>query len=218
MPAPPNPTTGDLLKFRATAFTGQQRGECGCWFRVETVSGGGIGIVDLANLWQAVCDAQWPTILCPAAQGDTSIVELFNAATGRVTQSAEGSSTRPFGTVGTAQCPSQVAAVVKKVTGFAGRAFRGRVFFPFVPDDFIDFHGELEAAAALTYGVAYQAMFGPQAFTVGPATCLLTPVIVHTVTLTNPLPLNAVDIIAGQVTGKLGTQRKRGDYGIPNVP
>lgn len=50
------------------------------------------------------------------------------------------------GLLGGALCPPQVQGLIQKTTGFAGRAFRGRVFTPDVPEGAVDDSGNLSGA------------------------------------------------------------------------
>lgn len=214
----PHLAVGDILKLTARAVSNQQTAQIDCHFRVSAIAGLSVSVQDVANEWVTLTDAQWPSVLAPTAFGDRVTVELFNSATGKVLISADGATTIPVGTVGTAQAPTQASAVVTKNTGYAGQAFRGRCYVPFVPMSFLTPAGEFNAAARAAYGPFVTLLFGTQSFGVLPNTASLTPVIVHRPGVKFPLPLQTVDILNFIFTDKVGTQRRRGDYGIPNVP
>jgi hypothetical protein len=207
-----------LLKFTATAIVGKQLGEITCHQRVTAVVAGGISLQQMADLLVVLSDGNWPSKLAPQATAGDVYMELLVRATGKVSQSAVGVSARPFGIGGVSMAPTQAAAVVKKITGLAGRAFRGRVFVPFIPDSFLTTGGELSAGVSAAYATFVALLFGPQTFTVGGSSTTVAPVLVHQPSVAYPLPLADQDVTAFVGTGKIGTQRRRGDYGQANNP
>jgi len=215
MPAP-NITTGDVLRFRATANLNGQIAVWGCDQRVASVVAGGISVPDLAQLLIAVFDVEVPPTMGATATGGDCIVELLDPATGRVLQSSLGLSADPAGTGGADTVPTQVAAVVAKKTGLAGPGKRGRLFWPFLPASGITPTGELGLALKGDIEAACAAMFSTQTYTVGPSSITTVPVLIKS----DPLPhaLLLTDISVFEATGKLGTQKRRGDYGKPNLP
>lgn len=216
MPLPPPPVVGDYLKLTARAWTIGQIGQVSCHYKVTAVAGGGVSVQGIADSFAVITDTQWPFILCPEAVSDAPFVELLSLGTGKVQQSAIGVHTPAIGVVGTDQCPTQVAAVVKKVTGFAGQAYRGRLYFPFVPRDHVTADGELSAAGVTAYQGTAVAMFQAFVATQGLSSTSLTPYLLHTPGPAFPLPLVGVEIFNFLVTGRLGTQKRRGDYGRLN--
>jgi len=215
MPAP-NITTGDVLRFRATANLNGQIAVWGCDQRVASVVAGGISVQDLAQLLIAVFDVQVPPTMGATATGGDCIVELLSSTTSRVLQSALGLSADPAGTGGADTVPTQVAAVVAKKTGLAGPSNRGRMYWPFLPASGITPTGELGLALKGDIETACDAMFGTQTFTVGPSSITTVPILLKSLRL--PHAPGITDVSVFEATGKLGTQKRRGDYGKPNLP
>jgi hypothetical protein len=124
----------------------------------------------------------------------------------------EDTSNSGLGTNGATNMPGQVAGVMTKGTGQAGRKMRGRCFGPFPPPNAASSTGEMTAGyVALLNAVGTAAM---NILTVGGAgnTAILNPCLYHRTTKTFTL-LTTVN-----ASTKWGTQRRRGDYGRPNLP
>jgi hypothetical protein len=107
---------------------------------------------------------------------------------------------------------TQSSPVITKQTGFAGRKNRGRLYVPFIPQNFISTEGGLSIEGIgkiITFADHYA---GKNSFKVGE-----TPLGTFTWTLPynrviEPMPVG--DFVA---SGKIGTQRRRGQYGKKNT-
>lgn len=115
------------------------------------------------------------------------------------------------GTAGTTPLPTQVTGMFSKITGLAGRAFRGRFYMPF-PDaaDNDNTNDRPNAGYMTRLGLLASAVTSAQTIGAGANTVVMSPVIYHRHTL---LTTNISTATARQ---KWATQRKRGVYGRLN--
>lgn len=117
--------------------------------------------------------------------------------------------------VGTATgnlAPRQSCPMLQKQTGVRGAKGRGRIFLPFFSDLFITGAGHLSGAGqAITNNIGNTLLsnltVGP---TIGGDTAALVPVLVNQKTLAT------IDLTGFNNPIKLGTQKRRGDFGKPN--
>lgn len=203
----------DLLRLTATALANRQQAQVTCHFRVSSVAGASLTVKEVADAWQAICDSAWPGVLAPTSFGGNCLVERVLVTGGAVAEYAEGVSTFPPGTVGTSHVPTQVAPIIKKFTGVAGPKHRGRVFMPFMPADFMTDAGELDPVGGTAYGLWHATVFArPMTLGTLPDQVVLTPVLFHR----HPTASTTEDIALFTVSPKIGTQKRRGDYGTPN--
>lgn len=117
-----------------------------------------------------------------------------------------------IGTGGPAALPTQVCGVGTLLTSTAGRKFRGRVYAPFpasaLNDAVLDTPTAAYKAALLTLLIPWTSLI---VVTAGVNTTTMNACIFHRSTGTTT-------IIAGpRANQKWGTQRRRGNYGQPNV-
>jgi len=109
--------------------------------------------------------------------------------------------------------PRQVCGLITKVTPFAGRKFRGRVYVAFPSELSNEDEGKVTGTYKTTLGVLGQALIDPvTADPGGGNTNELVPIIWHKESET-------YTIITGYLAReRWATQRRRGDYGNPNLP
>lgn len=176
------------------------------------MSAGGLSIIQAATAVQAVADAILPPTIGNDAVVTDVILEKLSSATGVVQLSTVGVGARPVGTGGANSVPDQVAPVVQKFTGLAGPRNRGRVYWPFIPTASLSADGELSGAAAVALTAAAGNLFGGQSFTVGGASITVVPHLFHRTPI-----FGTTEILAFFCVGKLGTQKRRGDYGKLNA-
>jgi len=213
---PANAVLGDLFLLAGRVSLNNQIGEIRCHMVVTGVGGASLSTQDIATGFAQTCDMTLPGQMPTQVTVDEPIAEKISLISGKVVESARGLSAFPVGLVAGGCVPTQVAAVVTKRSGVAGRAYRGRLYWPFLPDAFTDAQGELTAIAAANVEAATQALFNPFTITLGPNSVSFIPVIVHAVTDDNPLPLTYQPVILFSCSLRLGTQRRRGDYGALN--
>ena len=125
------------------------------------------------------------------------------------------------GTAAVDMMATQVSGIITKRTSFGGRAFRGRMYVPFVPVDAADGSGKPTGA----YGILLAA--------VGVAACssfivvgaggntTMVPCLFHRkgyiVGTPPPVGVNTITPVTNlTLSSKFATQRRRGMYGRPN--
>jgi len=113
--------------------------------------------------------------------------------------------------------PTQVSGLIKILSPFSGKAFRGRVYIPFADGANITGNGELNAAGKAALLFITNAL-GPTQTIVGvTGTTVLDLWIKHARSATNPPP-SLLGSTADRLVGSdsWATQRRRGDYGRLN--
>jgi len=110
--------------------------------------------------------------------------------------------------------PTQAAGIITIRTRFGGSGYRGRVFLPFVAASYLTTAGAPAAPLIALMGAIAVSM-GPSITIVGGAgsSCILQQVIRKRGGIMTADP----QVIGYTVQPKFGTQRRRGQYGQPNV-
>lgn len=213
---PPNPTIAKVIKITTVARLNGQSGEMTSAVQVSGIVGSGVSLTTIAGKILTNYQTAFPNMHASQVVLNGVSCELLTSPTGRVAQSVIVTDNVTTGLIVGDTAPSQVAVVVRKVTGFAGRAERGRLFVPFVPDDKLDANGELIPPFGAVLAGLCTIIFGPDNATVGPDTTSWIPVLLHKTPRLTPISFTLLDGFAG--TERLGTQRRRGDYGKLNAP
>jgi len=117
------------------------------------------------------------------------------------------------GTSGT-MCPTQAAGVITIRTRFGGSGYRGRIFVPFIGSVYLT-PGGGPTTTLQTLMANIAVAMGPQITVSGGAgsSCILQQVIRKRGGIMTADP----QVIGYTVQPKFGTQRRRGQYGQPNV-
>jgi hypothetical protein len=209
----PSPAVGQYVRCIVESFhsPSSQIGMNRVDFVVESVVGGGLTIGQIASQMLAVVQGVFPAANATTVFLSGVVSELLTTATGKVAQTGQAIDNITVGSAGVGVAPSQVAPVLKKFTGLAGRKNRGRSYFPFLFTGFLQANGELTGAGLTALTTYYSAIFQAQTLVVGGATTVLVPVL-----LGKAVPLVGIDLTSIQMSGLLGTQRRRGDYGRQN--
>lgn len=102
----------------------------------------------LADALQAAFDG----LLIPCLTGSCDFLDVKLRYTNGGTE-VEGASTElpVAGTATGETLPEHDAVVIRRKTGTVGRARRGRIFFPFVPEDFVNDEGQLSTGGHTAY-------------------------------------------------------------------
>jgi len=112
---------------------------------------------------------------------------------------------------GSTLIPRQASIVTTWLTRFAGRAYRGRTFWPFAGTTWMDANGSPTTAYRDLVTTLMGTAVGPHTISpTGGNACVLTRVLVHVNEAISPTP-----VIDFRVNDKYGNQRRRGDYGRP---
>jgi hypothetical protein len=107
----------------------------------------------------------------------------------------------------------QTSGVISLKTGFAGRAFRGRMFLPFPSEAINTANGAPDVVYKTAVDVLAVQVKATVVVTSGTFTINLVPVIYHRGTHT------VTDVTDALTSPLWGTQRRRGDYGrVNNLP
>lgn len=127
------------------------------------------------------------------------------------------------GTAGSSPLPGQEAPIISFTTAKAGRAFRGRMYMPFMDDSDLDATDPQEVSTAYA-GIAasFAAAIAPSSnitVTVGGSNVVFIPCVYHRTAGKTGVPAaHTVDgITGGRVRLLIGTQRRRGPLGRPNA-
>lgn len=124
------------------------------------------------------------------------------------------------GNVGTISLPNQVSYVLALKTASASRHGKGRIFPPFPSATFSTVDGDLTNAGQVVLQLLAAQLLIPLVVTAGVNTATLTPTVRSVQLQPPPLPplVSYVNIASSVGRSRFGTQRKRGQYGRPNVP
>lgn len=110
--------------------------------------------------------------------------------------------------------PGQVCGVMTKLTLASGRAFRGRVYFPFPPNSAQSVEGAPTSAYYLSMATVMANLYdgSPQTYTGAGGGTDLLPVLRQKLA-----PHNITNVVGVRPQPLWGTQRRRGDYGRRNM-
>jgi len=115
------------------------------------------------------------------------------------------------GTGGAGLAPLAVSGIITKRTNAAGRAYRGRMYTPFVPVGYVGADGHPGFGWVSSLNVLGAILFNPIVCTSGADTATMQPVIRQAIA-----PHALTDITATTAQPRFGTQHRRGDYGQQN--
>jgi hypothetical protein len=181
-------------------------------FHWQVAAIGGASLTDAAVALKL--DATLAPLYKPLMNGDSTYygVRLQRISPLPKPVAVVGEANTGVGTAVGAGLPGQVSGLMTLRTNSAGRAFRGRLYIPFPAASY--FSSPLDTPTALwdTNVDAIAAILkNPYLAMIGADTVTLVPVIWHKATRTS------TPIIDAESTSKFATQRRRGNYGRPNV-
>jgi len=208
------PILNDIVQARVECFSVSQISLNVLHYRVISVAGGGLPLLQLAQ--------QMVLALGPLYRALMPITAIFQSVTCKNVTPPETVGVRASSiTAGNAignLLPRQVSALIGYGTNLAGRAQRGRSYVGMISDTFVDASGEFTGAGfAALVNVASQ--IGPAAtYSFGGATTNLQLVIRHPNLVGPPPATNTTDVVYTAPSALLATQRRRGDYGRTNRP
>jgi hypothetical protein len=206
---------GGVIEVVAQLFSTprNQVGEMTCGQVCDSVTGTGVTALDYANMlgptfFGAGLNAAWSA----NSVRRKLTVYLLSPGTGKAVDIGQVIGSAP-GTLAEDDVSAQVAAVVRKNSTVPGRAFRGRVFWPFHTKGAFTSAGELTAGAGTVILNTVITLFGSGTITGATGTGHFHPCLIHR----KPLPLTQTEVVSFSITGLVGTQRRRGDYGRHNA-
>jgi hypothetical protein len=121
-----------------------------------------------------------------------------------------------LGSFGPDAAPWQVSGITSWGTAFGGRAFRGRTYFPFVATLAVNTAGHPSDAYITAMGLFSDAFVGATSWILAQGTAVIIPVIKHRKNKDGITPIET-PIVHGTVSRLFATQKRRGDYGRPNI-
>lgn len=194
----------DIIRVVITTRTAGQQGLNVRLVKVGLVVGGTVTLADLAaglssefhTLYKDAMsdDSQWEALSCRRIDPDQTL-EVFNLANAG------------NGNVVAAPLPKNTAPVITYYTDYPGPGGRGRNYFPFLADDFMDADGTLDAAGTtLMNAIKDKWLGGLTVIDASGGSVTVAPGIVYSKTgQWRPFT-------SGAVYGKFGSVRRRGDY------
>lgn len=210
-PMPTALNVGDLLQVRTCVNLPPQIAIGVMHWRVLNNTGAGCTMEDFATYIDALLSLAYTNCMGQAAQyRGAGTSRISSPATSEVVSTAGAA----FGTINSDVLPKEMTAVIAKYDGLRGRAHRGRLFFPFPPENANDTDGSMLAAYKNLLYTTWLNIF-TVSFTV-PGTVGnssdFQPVLHHQV----GGGYTAITRIV--VPRKWAQQKRRGDYGKPNIP
>lgn len=194
-----------------------QVGICRWDCRVAAVSGGGLNLDQIAAQVFAITSTAALDVIPASAQFDGVTAEVL-VPTPPPPGHFPNVAAAYLGTFSVLTDPiaQQQCGIIKKYTGVAGVAFRGRMYIPF-PSYFAMDPANSDKPTAFYLGklnALALALLSIHTLTVGAASIILNPVIVH-----GPPRAGTDDFVTGaEASALFGTQRRRSQYGRPNPP
>jgi len=188
---------------------GQQTALNDLYYNATSISGGGATDVDFAAAVSTAFAAGYKALIEPLC-GFAGVRVSRVAPT--ITPSFLDATDAGAGTNASTMLPTQVTAVLTKGTPFAGRKYRGRIYFPFPTAADVGAGGVVSGGYIAVLAVLCAQFLSN--ITAGSAgnTAVMTPVLWHRSTRSTTQLTNF------SVSSLWGTQRRRGNYGRPNGP
>lgn len=207
------PAIGDLIQVRVQCVQGPQLSMNVLHYRVTSIVGGGLTLLEMGNALNGL----WSPVYRPWMPVDATYrgVLVQNLQPPK-TDSVEAA-TSLAGTAIGAGMAKQVSGLITYRTGFGGRANRGRSYIGFGSSTWMQAGGEL-SGAGLAILTALGVQLGPIiAPTFGGKQTALHLVIRHPDAGGPPPVPQSTDVATVQAEQLLATQRRRGDFGRPNI-
>lgn len=209
MAAPdPSPGVNTILRTRAYCVQGNQTSINIRYWQVLSLTTGGARLSEIAGAMDAQFAPAYKNMLVAAASyhgwdvaqfspGPPGIAQISNLAAGP-------------GTIPGNAAPLQVCGIITVNTAQIGRAYRGRIYTPFLAASSVDPNGQATVAYQNLLTQLANDYTGSVVVVGVNGTSNLSPVIWHKKTST------WTQVTHFMVRSKLGTQRRRGAYGRPN--
>ena len=181
--------------FRFTGPAAPTGAEVTCGFAIEV--GGPILPVDIANAFIT----EWNTTIRTVQHSNVTLDSVY-VKTGPNATGSDGAKPAGLnGAIGGDCAPANLAILVRKVTATGGKRGRGRMYWPGVPEAYIDSAGVLGAGVLAAWQTQASAFLAAMDGWNLPLCLLHSPGI--------SIPPAPTDIVALTVQGTAGTQRQR---------
>jgi hypothetical protein len=199
---------GDILKMSAIADIAGQTSFNTWHYFVSGVGSPPATDQDVSNALDTAIATLFKVIIPSEVKYSGILGGIINRTPNPVTvQTTAGAG---VGTSAVEPMPKQCAGITSWYTASAGRAYRGRTYWPFVSSSFLDINGELSAAGKTAIDNTASAIQSLTAIAAGGRTATIQLAIYHRVTrLTTP-------VVVRLTRSQIATQKRRGDYGRLN--
>jgi hypothetical protein len=214
------PQPNDILEVRFVTFDPTPPTQVGInvmhWL-VSTLTGVGVTQGDIAADLDAAAAPLYKLLLANPTSYRGVMVQKIWPAPRQLAEVSIGNA--GVGTAGALQAPTQVAGVLKFTTAKAGRAFRGRIFVPFLSTSSLTAGGNQAAGYFTDLNNLGTMLTTPRLVTVGGNATPISPVVWHAKNFGKPpAGIHTYDpILLATPSTLLGTQRRRGNYGRVNA-
>ncbi len=207
------PQIGDILQIRVNCHAGQQLSQNVLHYRVRSVGGGGLTLLQIATTFRDRVSVTYRVWMPIAAtfQGVT-VQNLTPPRTDPVVgfSNAAGTSAGDL-------LPKQVSGLIRLVTGLGGRANRGRVYPGLMSSSYADASGELNGGGLASLQNIADALGPAFVLSVLTVTTELLLLVRHPdLALPAPHTPTGTEVVSVGAQSGIATQRRRGDYGRPN--
>lgn len=208
------PIFGDVLQIRVNCSAAEQLSQNVLHYKVFSVTGGGLTIKQIADQFAQTNGPIYRSWMASTATFDGCTVQNL---TPPITDPATSSGGTGIGSsVGNLE-PRQASGLLSHTTGFGGRANRGRSYIGLMAAGNVDASGNLTGGGVAILANVGAALGPFVALSVGGLQTILQLQIRHPDTPGPPPMPSTTAVTFIQASGKIATQRRRGDYGAPNL-
>jgi hypothetical protein len=200
---------GDVLEAAIVCSQGNQLGIMVRHYRVGAIFGTSATDQDFASDLATRVSPEVRALLSSSASFlGVRVTKLFPLPRSLSVTSSNGAG---LGLVTGEPLPKQVAGVITLRTNFAGRGFRGRAYVPFAGEDSNGPTSQPVPAYIANLALLAIELLASVGTGIGANTATLDPVLWKRKTA------STVPLTSSRSNTRWGTQRRRGDYGQPNV-
>lgn len=213
------PILNDILEARIVTFDPTAPSQVGVnviHYKVTNLVGFGVTQLALAQRLDTLAAPLYKALMSSSVQYRGVLVQKIWPLP-RVA-SEQTAANAGFASGAASQVPTQVAGLIKLKTANAGRAFRGRIYLPFLGTGSIGVDGNPTAPYVTALNNLAAAIFTPITGVSGGDQTTMVPGIYHAKGFgTPPIGAHTIDLTTSATGSPLAaTQRKRGNYGRTN--
>lgn len=206
---------GDLLKVRLWCTNAEQASVQTFYYSVLATGTPAATDIDVANsLDTGFFSTAMPPLLNNLSSYEGVQVQIYRL--GMIFVSANATTGHGVGTGGAVALPRQTAGITHLTTALAGRAYRGRSYWPFPSVTHDQGDGVPTSAYASLIGTAIGGLLLLSAISTAGRTATIQMVLNHRKNKAGVIP-PITPIVLTFAEQKWATQRRRGSFGRPNV-
>jgi len=206
---------GDVLAMRAWSVLDEQAAVNTYCYRVNAVTGGGVQDQDFCSDFDTLFMSPfYQALQPPTVEYRGTQAYLIHRLAGGLPNPVISLAGAHVGTHGTGPMPRNAAVIMKYATALRGPGGRGRLYLPFVDGDYVADNGRPTAALGVIVNSVCSTLLTPITITRTTNTATLSWVLAHRKKGT---PFAANEILTAQLSDRIGTMKKRGDYGKANT-